>query len=292
MLNKNGRVSEDQYGHPFHFLFELLQNADDADYGGKHPLVNIRLSKGYLLFETNETGFSDANVISICGAATSNKKFGDPAKKYIGQKGIGFKSVFMVATRVWIKSRYYSFRIDGQGEGAKVYPHWDHFPKDAQFPVTKNSTAILMQLKESVTEEMLNKHLENLDHNLLLFLHKVKDVCIYTPRPGSLFGAKTRQYIRTRLQANDLPTKPGILHPTMVHHNATAKSYLAYRHPVSRLPLHERRPGRSSADIILVLPESISPEQLPPTQKIFAFLPIRDYGLRVSEFIGLLYVIL
>ena len=57
------------------------------------------------------------NVAAICGLGSSSKK----SKKrpedsiiYVGEKGIGFKSVFRVADVVWVSSRAYSFKFDSE----------------------------------------------------------------------------------------------------------------------------------------------------------------------------------
>lgn len=99
-------LSEELYSKPTHFLLELIQNADDNKYA---PDVTPKLSivyrkDGYLWVGCNELGFTAANVEAICRIAASTKKVEGSQKGYIGEKGIGFKSVFKVADSVWIKS--------------------------------------------------------------------------------------------------------------------------------------------------------------------------------------------
>ena len=70
-----------------HFVFEILQNADD--YGATH--VTFKLSMDELLIEHNGIPFEEENVkaISYFGKGTSRD---DLIKT--GQFGLGFKSVF------------------------------------------------------------------------------------------------------------------------------------------------------------------------------------------------------
>ena len=85
----------------------MIQNADDNQYSEheKPSLAFLYRDDGYLWLGCNEQGFSAANVKAIYRIAGSTKKVEGAAKGYIGEKGIGFKSVFKVADVVWVKSR-------------------------------------------------------------------------------------------------------------------------------------------------------------------------------------------
>ena len=87
-----------------HFIFELIQNADDNKYPKKVlPSLKISVlkldytnktdSNLLLEVENNEVGFNKADVRSICqlGNSTKVNNF-----ETTGEKGIGFKSVFRV----------------------------------------------------------------------------------------------------------------------------------------------------------------------------------------------------
>lgn len=59
----------------------------------------------------NEKGFSKANIESICSAGISTKK-GNGHRGYIGDKGIGFKSVFLISSQPHIFSNGYQIRFN------------------------------------------------------------------------------------------------------------------------------------------------------------------------------------
>ncbi|KAK4991259.1 hypothetical protein LTR66_006591, partial [Elasticomyces elasticus] len=103
-------LSKQLYTRPTHFLLELIQNADDSTYAdGVGPQLTLWFREdGYLWIGSNEVGFSKSNVESICRIGNSTKKVQEKQKGYIGEKGIGFKSVFKVADLVWITSGYYA----------------------------------------------------------------------------------------------------------------------------------------------------------------------------------------
>jgi hypothetical protein len=114
-------IADEQYSDLDHFLLELLQNADDNDYPQcVTPKVSIVLSADELTLDNNESGFNAANLYAITYAAASTKIRRKSAATYIGEKGIGFKSVFAVADHVEIHSGPYHFRLNN---GEFIVPH-------------------------------------------------------------------------------------------------------------------------------------------------------------------------
>ena len=105
-------VANDQYTEIDHFILELLQNADDNEYAdGISPTVWIELHEDRLILKNNEVGFSDKNVFAVTYAAASTKTREKTASTYIGEKGIGFKSVFAVAETIDIHSGSFDFQL-------------------------------------------------------------------------------------------------------------------------------------------------------------------------------------
>jgi len=94
----------DKYAEPDHFVYELLQNAEDQEA----TEVTFELQKERLIFCHNgdPSGignlFSRDDVRNITGIGNSNKP--EQANK-IGRFGIGFKSVFVITERPEIYSR-------------------------------------------------------------------------------------------------------------------------------------------------------------------------------------------
>ena len=78
---------EGQYRSRTHFIYELLQNAEDAGA----TLVKFKLTPTCLELEHNGRAFNEADVIGICGLVRGTKR--DDLTK-IGKFGIGFKSVY------------------------------------------------------------------------------------------------------------------------------------------------------------------------------------------------------
>lgn len=98
-------IFEDFYPDQAHFVFELLQNAEDT--GATEAAFT--LTEDGCWFEHNGIrAFTEADVRAITGINNSRKK-AEPDR--IGQFGVGFKSVFIYTLSPTIYSANYSFRI-------------------------------------------------------------------------------------------------------------------------------------------------------------------------------------
>lgn len=82
----------DKYSDPVHFVYELLQNAEDQEATD----AQFQLAPAHLVFSHNGKPFNRQDVDNITGIGNSNKQ--QEANK-IGRFGIGFKSVFAITKR-------------------------------------------------------------------------------------------------------------------------------------------------------------------------------------------------
>jgi hypothetical protein len=94
-----------------HFIYELLQNAQDASKDNDLPItVRFTLTERELVFEHNGNKLFDIrDVDSITGLGVSTKI---EDKTNIGKFGVGFKSVFAITDRPEIISGNYHFAIE------------------------------------------------------------------------------------------------------------------------------------------------------------------------------------
>ncbi|KAL4272173.1 hypothetical protein GQ457_13G017120 [Hibiscus cannabinus] len=118
MLNKQharlGRalhcLSQELYSQDSHFLLELVQNADDNVYSeNEEPTLTFVLQESGIVVLNNELGFSAENIRALCDVGSSTKK---GRSGYIGKKGIGFKSVFRVTDAPEIHSNGFHVKFD------------------------------------------------------------------------------------------------------------------------------------------------------------------------------------
>jgi hypothetical protein len=98
-------IFEDFYPDQAHFVFELLQNAEDT---GATSAAFTLTEKG-CWFEHNGTrAFTESDVRAITGIHNSTKK---KSVDQIGKFGVGFKSVFVYTLTPTIYSSNFSFQI-------------------------------------------------------------------------------------------------------------------------------------------------------------------------------------
>ncbi len=108
----------DKYPDTAHFIYELLQNADDA----LATEVTILLDRKSLIFKHNGTvhftvtdvedeSITPGHINSIVGIGDSTKGDEEATNK-IGKFGIGFKSVFQYTDSPEVYDDYFKFRIE------------------------------------------------------------------------------------------------------------------------------------------------------------------------------------
>ena len=158
-------IFEDFYPDEAHFIYELLQNAEDA--GATE--VAFELNKHECLFEHDAPHhFDEDDVRAITGIHSSSKK--DKADK-IGKFGVGFKSVNVYTDTPIIHSRDYSFKII-----KLMLP--ELIEKD---PGLNGKTKFIFPFnnpKKKVSEAYseIKSGLEQLSETTLLFLNNIKKI--------------------------------------------------------------------------------------------------------------------
>jgi hypothetical protein len=271
-------LSAQLYSEPSHFLFELIQNADDNNYAHDvQPEVMLAYrADGLLLFGCNELGFSKANVSAICDMNQSTKTLLKEGKKScIGEKGIGFKSVFKVADKVWITSNNFSFLFDKNTPLGMVDPVWADFPS---FPEQlRSNTMICLKIEKQedrdVVREQLTKVLEPSSFMFLRRLSKIRIVRLEDS--GDTFDEIV-------LSHNQRPFTHDLQLVTTTRSRGTKSKnshYLVSDYTAREMPSTEQRQGVTESSIKLAFP--IDEQQLPciAKQEAYAFLPVCSSGL-------------
>ena len=104
----------DKYPETAHFVYELLQNADDAEATDVHIIVKtdelLFIHNGTKHFDITPEGADPAGDInSITGIGDSSK---DSLSNKIGKFGVGFKAVFQYTETPEIYDDYFKFKIE------------------------------------------------------------------------------------------------------------------------------------------------------------------------------------
>lgn len=113
-------LSRDIYNDSTRFVYELLQNADDAS--GKDGVLYFQIDfcGEYLVVSHKGKPFSEDDIESICSIGDGMKSTDE---NQTGFKGIGFKSVFAHSDFVIVRSGGFCFKFDKNACNV-WYPEW------------------------------------------------------------------------------------------------------------------------------------------------------------------------
>ena len=157
----------DRYADRTHFIFEILQNTEDAlkrrgGWTGQRA-VNFSLESNGLTVSHFGKLFDEADVRGVCGIGESTKGLTD-----IGRFGIGFKSVYAYTDKPEIHSGTEHFGIDSY-----VWPE-----TAKEISISQEETRIYLPFRKdipSAKEEVLSG-LEALGPRTLLFLREIEEI--------------------------------------------------------------------------------------------------------------------
>ncbi|MFM5070295.1 sacsin N-terminal ATP-binding-like domain-containing protein [Aeromonas veronii] len=164
---KSGKLAAGLYDDRTHFIFELLQNAEDAlgrrgEWHGSRKVM-FTLSESRLTLSHFGKPFNEADVRSVCDIAESTKN-----DSSIGRFGLGFKSVYTVTDLPEIHSGDEDFAIEDY-----VFPK--RIVRSARAP---DETQIVLPLKpEDVSAAQdITAGFHHLGPGALLFLRHIDEI--------------------------------------------------------------------------------------------------------------------
>lgn len=160
------RIYKQLYSDKTHFIYELVQNADD----NKSRHLELQLDESELFVWNDGCQFSEKDVRSICAIGLSNKDL-----TQIGNFGIGFKAVYAYTDLPEIYSGDERFRIRNFKEPEGI----DDMAPRIRRQVEKGRTVFRLPFKDSLRQEdieYLKNRLCNLEKRALLFLSHLKKI--------------------------------------------------------------------------------------------------------------------
>lgn len=288
-------LAKDLYCTSTHFILELLQNADDNDYSkaiqqGSRPSFRLSIESciddsgetvHYLETGCNENGFSLEQIDALCAIGESTKSLSKEVHSgYIGEKGIGFKSVFSVANVVYVSSGLYSFKLDKTRDMLGVL-----LPLPAVFikPQRESeNTSMALQLLGNSKLEEIAVELTKIKPEILLFLRRLRRIVIQTPDEQA-------DYLATYTDHDTdfhCETRTITMH-TNNSEPATETKYVIIRKAVEEMPKESTRENISVSEVTLAFPLEQDGNPKVQEQPIFAFLPVGHYGFQVRTKIPL-----
>ncbi|KAH9904954.1 histidine kinase-like ATPase [Xylariomycetidae sp. FL2044] len=290
-------LARNLYSSNARFIFELLQNADDNRYShakshGFRPWVSFRVYPDRVVVECNEDGFTPENIRSICRVGESSKK---GAQGYIGEKGIGFKSVFMAAYKAHIQSGDYSFYFqhrEGDSGMGMISPVWQDPDNDTPEARAGWRTRITLFLHSSQDPQRNKTRMDNIFKQLkemrdtfLLFLQNIRSIYVSFHDEQGKRQSQTEYSWKTPVSSanhvclqtlkDDEEVRQAHYHITrMTAHNLARSENRTYSES------EIRRKAYAVSDIVLAFPLTEKDEPVTESQDVFAFLPVRNMGFK------------
>lgn len=178
-------MAKNLYTRKARFVFELLQNADDNIFtkalgAGSEPFISFNIHPRHIVLECNEDGFTQENLSAICGIGKSSKS--NIPHGYIGEKDIGFKSVFMVAWKVHIQSGPFSFSFihkkDESGMGL-ISPIWEETDQVLEAPLTRMTLHLHDPSEVNIpmhAQKPIKAQFDEIQETAFLFLKNLKRI--------------------------------------------------------------------------------------------------------------------
>lgn len=175
------------YSDRTHFIYELLQNAEDACIRAKKEgmpnkfTINFKLFVDRLEVRHNGIPFDENDVRGICGISAGTK---EDDSFQIGKFGIGFKSVYAYTKSPEIYSGDKSFCINNYVQPFAIETKKDIINGDTLFVIPFNHD----QIKKDVAHNEIRTKLIGLGLRTLLFLRNINEI---SWQVGVFYGAYT-----------------------------------------------------------------------------------------------------
>lgn len=228
-----------------------------------------------LIIESNEVGFTERDVRAICSSARSSKTQG---QGYIGEKGIGFKSVFKVARKVTIHSGPFCFAfehdtgLDASGLGLVT-------PLSVPYEALPRGVGTRMTLDLTSKAAKDPSHLVDIlqvPDTILLFLTKLKMLRIVNSTVPDEPHSTTYQ------KSGTMGKKVYLCKETTSHeqHGLAGTYVYVFDKVVRELEESESRPG-SSGKVAVAFPVDADDVPIVARQHISAYLPVNEVGFKV-----------
>ncbi|CAJ1373127.1 unnamed protein product [Effrenium voratum] len=257
------RLAVDLYEMESHFVYELVQNADDNRYGDVSPWLRLELCQdegaSFFFSVNNEVGLSAQDLRALCDVNASSKK---GQKGVTGHKGIGWKSCFQVSDCPYMLSGCFTIKFDlaAHGKMGFVTPSWVDDKELASLPAAvqdayyAGNTVTYLPLR-SGAEAGVELALADLEESrpCLLFLRRLRHLELHSSkRRVSLDCEEEGPHHQAVLLRDD--------------EGVERRCFLVYRHNV--------RLEQKEVCLTLAFPKQEDPGKLPP-QALYCTLPVR-----------------
>lgn len=275
------------YSKETRFLYELIQNAEDNSYStaiadGEEPFLTFKVYPHRIIVDSNEDGFSESNIRAICSVGRSTKSH---SAGYVGEKGVGFKSVFKIAQKVHIQSGPFSFAFsytrEDDDDGLGMITPYDEDTEELPMGVR---TRIILTLADSTKFEERASEFQEVPDTFLMFLTRLQRLSIKLYWPDN--ASTVTRYSKQETKENGLYTTFLTKTTRKGKEDSTLKQkYYTIKSDLHDLPFDEARKDKHKDSIdrvtvILAFPVDEYDEPVLKQQYTYAFLPLRRVGFK------------
>lgn len=239
------------------------------------PCLTFRIRPSEMIIDSNEDGFTRANVEAICSTGESSKA--DDAYT-TGEKGFGFKSIFGIARQVHIQSGFWSFRFehrrneDGLG---MITPIWTE-PTSEPIPAGVGTRFRLKYAEGNATFlRRIVTEFEKLPDTTIFALRNLKKlIIVFEGVVGRNYEVSFKK--KGSFDRGEISIFTRVFGQSDQRQQAETKIRV-FQASISDLPSYESRSCETGHNIVVgfqVDPESGHPVIPGRGQQAFAFLPI------------------
>jgi hypothetical protein len=257
-FKKDKALSDDAYPDNAHFIYEIIQNAEDSSYSKNHfsELKFILLNDGVVI-QSNQDGFTEKDINSICYMSSGEKIANKD--QFIGEKGLGFRSVFKITDSPCISSNGYKFFFDKKQSYEKPFLLQEFKPQIPNEFSYYQYTAIYLPYAINKNEilELEKDFSTKIKPKLILFLKKLNSISIIKNNKSFMSierkNEKDENFEVSKLSGQELK-----------------EDYYIVKKDIDVSSIHEeKRKGITKRELVLAYPKNIEES----SNNVFAFLP-------------------
>lgn len=246
-------VLSELYSEKSHFIYELLQNAEDAGA----TWVRLHLLPSELTIKHDGRFFEVRDIDAITGISnTENDKKVNQDK--IGRFGIGFKSVFKVTNRPRIQSGSFNFEIEDYIVPIITSVEAKYKDTTITLPFVGDEHTI------ASTYQAIEAKLQTLESFNLLFLRNLREIQLNWADEQRAIRKRGQQTGDTALASTQWLDEKGTAG------EKTTQRYLFFQAPVRHADFRQLSPQRIALAFRVADPEG--PVKLIPAGNSFAFV--------------------
>jgi hypothetical protein len=147
-------------------------------------------------------------------------------------------------------------------------------------------THMLLELNSESESRIIVNELVKLEPQLLIFLRKISKLHITTPDRTFRFKIEKLEEDRAfdgkeTVTLTIMSTRPSTMSSS--DRRKMREKYMIVRYQENLLPTDTRRANVRETEVVLAFPFDSNMQPLLRSQKIYAYLPINDYGFNVSQ---------